>query len=117
MPERKLLEAGRDGSGVHPPTLPKVLQSLLPELLHVRQMSDVLRDGPLPVELTMCLLVVDAHEQRAEPRRQTSKALDEVCEHPWRVGERKGPLRPRRTLEIAAGRLTGRNGGLHTPSK
>src|SRR5678809_916073 len=100
MPLRQLLKARSNGWGVGLPSLLQVLESLLPELLDIRKMTDVLSNRPLPLELKLCARVVDADKQRVKSRQRAAKAFDEVRQHPRRVNEGEFPLRPWRTREL-----------------
>jgi len=63
-------------------------------------MTDVLSNRPFPLELGMCMTIVQAEEQRIKPGDYAAKPFDEVGEHPWRMNERKLSLRPWRTVEL-----------------
>src|SRR6476660_3610530 len=100
MPLRQLLKARSNGRGVRLPPLLQVLESLLPELLDIRKMTDVLSNRPLPLELKLCAPVINAGKQRVKSRQCAAKAFDEIRQHPSRVNEGKFPLRPWRAGEL-----------------
>jgi hypothetical protein len=40
--------------------------------------SDILRNGPLPIDLTVSMVFIDVCEQEAKARHETAKTLYEV---------------------------------------
>src|SRR6185369_10264983 len=100
MPLCQLLKARTNGRGIRLPPLLQVLESLLPELLDIREVTDVLSNRPLSLELQSCPRVVHIDKQCVKPRQSAAKAFDEIRQHPGRVNEGELPLRPWRTGEL-----------------
>src|SRR5262245_33563163 len=82
MPLRQLLKARSNGWSVRLPSVLQILESLLPELLDIREMADVLSNRPLLIELKSCAGVVHSDEQCVNSRQRATKALDKVRKHP-----------------------------------
>src|SRR5690242_9448142 len=100
MPFRQLLKSRGNGGGVRRPSMLQVIESLLPQLLDIRQMADVLSNRPLPLELKSCTGVVHPDQKCVESRQQPAKTFEEVRQHPWRVNEGELPLRPWRAVGL-----------------
>ena len=81
----------------------QVLESLLPEILHVGQVPHVLGDGPGAIDAAVCELVAHAMEERPESRHDAPQPFEKVGEHPRRMDEREPALGPARTRDRSLG--------------
>jgi hypothetical protein len=77
MPLGQLLKARTNRRGARLPAVLQILETLLPEFLDIRKMTDVLSNGPLPLELKSSAGVVHPDKERVKSRQRAAKALDE----------------------------------------
>ena len=106
MSFRQLLKPRSHCSSVRRSSLPQILESLLPQFLDVREMPDILGDGPLPFHLAVRRVLPDSLEQGHESWYGPTKALNEVREHPARVHKRELALSPLRANDTRTHELT-----------
>jgi hypothetical protein len=92
MPVRSRFKPAWISRRIRITSLAEVLQSLLPQVLDVRQVADVLSDGPLPLVAPVRQVIIDTADQHADSRDHAAKALDEVGEHPERLPKSEAAL-------------------------
>jgi hypothetical protein len=103
VPRRGVLEAHGIRRCVALAASAQVIESLLPESLHVGQVAHVLGDGPCAIDAALCKLVAHAIKEGPESRYDASQPFEKVSEHPRRMNESELALGPARTRDMGLG--------------